>query len=82
MYPPLPLRNRRKFQSSPTPRGGRYRVAGGGGPGRRRFNPRPPLEVGATFGTYHHTRGTRGFNPRPPLEVGATFSCNAAAVMP
>ena len=64
--------SRAMFQSSPTPRGGRYI-----GPYRERsfplrFNPRPPLEVGATVPLGGHSLGVGRFNPRPPLEVGAT----------
>ena len=36
------------------------------------FNPRPPLEVGATVMNKVLDGLELGFNPRPPLEVGAT----------
>ena len=61
------------FQSSPTPRGGRYLAMAFICSSLVCFNPRPPLEVGATgvrpSRWLHHLR----FNPRPPLEVGATW---------
>ena len=37
-----------------------------------RFNPRPPLEVGATIVMESLFALGICFNPRPPLEVGAT----------
>ena len=61
------------FQSSPTPKGGRYRVAPRGfrRPCVFGFNPRPPRKVGATLGDGPaHLAGC--FNPRPPRKVGAT----------
>ena len=63
------------FQSSPTPKGGRYRARVGRLEWLAGFNPRPPRKVGATRclpGT--HRRGLTGFNPRPPRKVGATRS--------
>ncbi len=42
-----------EFQSSPTPKGGRYAAGIGELRGTsRRFNPRPPRKVGATFPEY------------------------------
>ena len=61
------------FQSSPTSRGGRYsRPVCTMDRTIPCFNPRPPLEVGATaVETFYDSKHPR-FNPRPPLEVGAT----------
>ena len=41
--------NHAMFQSSPTPKGGRYRIRGTPGRPMPRFNPRPPRKVGATW---------------------------------
>ena len=61
------------FQSSPTPKGGRYFQASSPTPSSQCFNPRPPRKVGATW----MPRCCRGvvprFNPRPPRKVGATM---------
>ena len=62
----------KEFQSSPTPRGGRYPNQQLPVPTNPRFNPRPPLEVGATVGASRGFKRVSSFNPRPPLEVGAT----------
>ena len=65
-----------RFQSSPTPKGGRYCARSSTSCGRSSFNPRPPRKVGAT-----RRRGTQKsisilcFNPRPPRKVGATRDC-------
>ena len=38
----------------------------------KRFNPRPPLRVGATPPARRRPAPAYRFNPRPPLRVGAT----------
>ena len=60
------------FQSSPTSRGGRYDRGLLSVSSVSSFNPRPPLEVGATRVETGARKIPLGFNPRPPLEVGAT----------
>ena len=61
-----------RFQSSPTPKGGRYKRT----PARAClgccFNPRPPRKVGATSAAAVRPARIRCFNPRPPRKVGAT----------
>ena len=61
------------FQSSPTPKGGRYACTLASISLLNRFNPRPPRKVGATAGTDLHESYFICFNPRPPRKVGATF---------
>ncbi len=60
------------FQSSPTSKGGRYRVGTRHIDRYSRFNPRPPRKVGATCGSRGRRDGSACFNPRPPRKVGAT----------
>ncbi len=61
------------FQSSPTPKGGRYTSAISTPKASRCFNPRPPRKVGATHQHGLRQHGRECFNPRPPRKVGATF---------
>ena len=59
------------FQSSPTPRGGRYVVAGRGvASGGASFNPRPPLEVGATLVEALSLRASEAFQSSPTPRGG------------
>ena len=60
------------FQSSPTPKGGRYVLSGADQSRTRSFNPRPPRKVGATVHVCAITHRLHRFNPRPPRKVGAT----------
>ena len=61
------------FQSSPTPKGGRYDVQQDPEWHPEGFNPRPPRKVGATQQDSPLFYQEEGFNPRPPRKVGATL---------
>ena len=58
------------FQSSPTPRGGRYAVGDGTQHHYHRFNPRPPLEVGATWMSLCAFPGSLQFQSSPTPRGG------------
>ncbi len=64
----------RAFQSSPTPRGGRYRLQSLRRPGFACFNPRPPREVGAT-GSGPLSGAVRGVSILAHPERWALLSC-------
>ena len=63
-----------QFQSSPTPKGGRYVGVMAVRGGNKCFNPHPPRRVGATSGGRATGTSSTGFNPHPPRRVGATAS--------
>ena len=60
------------FQSSPTPKGGRYSRNAMQAWGLWCFNPRPPRKVGATLSAAIERQLLNVSNPRPPRKVGAT----------
>ena len=62
-----------EFQSSPTPKGGRYGISLVATAPTTGFNPRPPRRAGATpLHILEIILSTR-FNPRPPRRAGATI---------
>ena len=61
------------FQSSPTPKGGRYLPSREIVRSHCSFNPRPPRKVGATSTRHYSVLRSTRFNPRPPRKVGATM---------
>ena len=62
------------FQSSPAFTGGRFTrptTTTAATPGR--FNPRPPLQAGASSRVVADVTAAGSFNPRPPLQAGASY---------
>ena len=58
------------FQSSPTPKGGRYAALKRAPALRRCFNPRPPRKVGATSSAVPHTQSFGKFQSSPTPKGG------------
>ncbi|KAF0219718.1 MAG: hypothetical protein FD174_1731 [Geobacteraceae bacterium] len=71
-----------QFQSSPAFADGRYTGKGTPGMSGRRFNPRPPLQTGATRHKRQRKATGARFNPRPPLQTGATIQDGEAVSLP
>ena len=61
----------KKFQSSPTPKDGRYRCAMMIFVLMAGFNPRPPRRMGAMRQFRLKAHRSYSFNPRPPRRMGA-----------
>ena len=77
---PVPYLDNPRFQSSPTPKGGRYVKPATAAERCCSFNPRPPRKVGATWAGTCGKSGDNCFNPRPPRKVGATLGPPGAAL--